>query len=454
MRAPLRLMAADGQLGRRRQPVAPGNAGPARIHPSIKNTGTSAGVVALAATMLSMPSAASDSKEEQLMIAGENGAAIRPQLARLAPDGSIVFAGDISAANQSWAAKINADLSIAWTYTGALSAQDRDGLRNTMTRPEFNDAVPLPDGSVFLCGKMPYSPQSRQSTALLTHLDPHGSLISERLVDIEDTPESALRYSIDACTSSSGGVLALAHESHFPRPGAKPDAFAASFALLQFDAAGNIKWKQRFSPVAADFSPAPGAIKLLVLRDAIVAIATDNRSTDVAAFSLDGKPTARKHLMGRYVHVQGGASDDRLRLDGSSEIGGAGLKTMMTFNGALDELGKVSGTKPAAFVPNVIFELRDHAFAMFGTQVNAAGERLTSAIRRVGKNLADERPVEIPHHGFFDGGAVLAASPTATQGVFAIARPYAPPGATPDVRRGALIDVIQFYEGVSDEISP
>jgi hypothetical protein len=59
----------------------------------------------------------------------------------------------------------------------------------------------------------------------------------------------------------------------------------------------------------------------------------------------------------------------------------------MTLNGALDESGNVSGNKPASFEPNVIFEPPDYAPAMFGTRINASRERLTSSVRRVGKNL-------------------------------------------------------------------
>ena len=413
----------------------------------MKHTAILASLVVILSAIIFMPSIASDMKEkmnEQLIIAGTNGAAIDPLVTKLSPDGSIILAGYISATKNSWAAKLNANHTIAWTYTGTLSPEDGDSeLKNTLSGPQFRDVVPMPDGSVFLCGEMAHSVHSAQSTALLTHLNQQGDLISEQLVDIQDADEPRHLFSIATCTSFKGGILALAQEIHFHPPFSKPDAFSASFALLQFDATGRLTKKHRFNPVGAMFQPVPGGSKLTILNNAFIVVTTNNVNTEITAFAFDGKRIAGKTLNGRYITVQNSGSD-LVRIYGSSESGGAGLKTMMTLNNTLDEVEKKSGVKPASFVPHLVFELPDHEFAMFGTQINSFGDRLTSSVRRVSANLETERTIEIPHQGFFDGGAILAATPTSTQGEFTIARSYAPQGVTPYVQRGALVHVMKF----------
>jgi hypothetical protein len=393
-----------------------------------------------------MPSFATGSGQEirtQVIIAGEDGAAIRPHVAKLENDGALILAGDISATRRGWAAKVNADHTVAWTYTAALGMEDQKSeLRNTLAGPQFNDVVAMPDGTVFLCGQTPHSAGSAQPTALLTHLDRHGGLIAERLIDIQGEGERRLRFSIDACTLFQGYILALADESHFLPPGAKPGN-AASFALLLLDQDYNIRLNQRFNFMQRDFVPAPDGIKLLVLNDAFLAVFTNNINTEISTFSFDGKPEAHKRLEGRYIAVKdrGGS---HVRLYGASEAGGRGPKTIVTFDSALNEVAQVTGYKPASFVPELVFELSDHAFAMFGSQINAFGDRLTSSARLVGKDLDEERAIDFPRRGFFDGGTVQAAAPTARQGEFAIARPYAPTRTSDVVQRGVVVDYLSF----------
>jgi hypothetical protein len=86
----------------------------------------------------------------------------------------------------------------------------------------------------------------------------------------------------------------------------------------------------------------------------------------------------------------------------------------------------------------------NQSFAMFGTQINTEGDRLTSSVRLVSKSLDDERFINFPQHDFFDGGTVPAASPTARKGEFAIVRSYAPQGASKAVPRGVVVDYLNF----------
>lgn len=401
-------------------------------------------IVALCLTTTS--SFAFDRSQEmrnQVIIAGEDGAAIRPHVAKLVPHGALILAGDISASRKGWAAKLNADHTVAWTYTAALGADDQNSeLRNTLTGPQFNDVVSIPDGTFFLCGKMPHPARSVKSTALLTHLDQQGRLIAEHLIDIEGAAENRLRFSIAACALFKGGIVALAHESHFPPPGAKPEA-TASFALLLLDHDGNIRSTRRFNFSDATFTPVSNGSSLLMLNDAFVAVFTDNVNTEVATFSFDGNPIARKKLKGRFIAVKE-SGGELARLYGSFEAGGAGRKTTVTFNRALNEVAQASGDKPTSFVPELVFGLPGHAFAMFGTQINAHGDRLTSSARWVNEGLGEERFIDFPKHEFFDGGTVSAASPTARQGEFAIARSYAPEGASPAVQRGVVVNFLNF----------
>jgi hypothetical protein len=401
--------------------------------------------VFVALSLATMPTFAVDRSQDMpahVIIAGEDGAAIRPHVVKTAHDGAIILAGEISATKSGWAAKLSADHTVAWTYTAPLGKEDQTSeLRNTLAGPQFNDVVSMPDGTVFLCGKTPHSVESTQSTALLTHLDQQGGLIAERMIDIQ-SGEKRLRFSIDACALFHDRILALAHESHFPPPGAKSDA-AASFALLLLDRNFNIGLNQHFNFLESKFVPVSSGSGLIVLKDAFVAIFTNNISTEIAAFSSDGNLIAHKSLQGRYVALQG-SERDHVRLYGASEVGGGGKKTIVTFDRALNEVAQISGDKPASFVPERIFELPDHAFAMFGSQINAYGDRLTSSARLVGKAMTGERSIDFLRQGFSDGGTVLAASPTARQGEFAIARPYAPEGASMVVQRGVVVDYLNF----------
>ena len=117
----------------------------------------------------------------QVLIKTEREAAMEPADIVRANDGGFFIAGSISGTRQGWAAKTDAEGKVLWNYYRELQEEDKSAFTHQLViDPEFRAAVPMADGSVYLCGNMPHPPRSSAPGAFLTHLDAQGHLLSEK----------------------------------------------------------------------------------------------------------------------------------------------------------------------------------------------------------------------------------------------------------------------------------
>jgi hypothetical protein len=299
----------------------------------------------------------------------------------------------------------------------------------------------MPDGSTFLCGDMPHQPGETASTALITHLGKAGTVISEQLVEINGSDAKKTSYSFVSCTRLQEGFVALAYEHHIPGPG-EAGISGSSFVLVQFGKNGRATWTRHFEPIEPGFNPATTTVQRL--GQSLAVTSTDNNSTEIATFTLEGDVISRKSLALPYIAIRGDEAADQLEIFGPSTIGGADdtLKHVFTFDSHLRETSRQSGSAPTRFAPNVIYRMPDQSLIFFGSQVKLIEGSVTSGIRHVNKDLTKEETIRVDQEGFSDSGSIWAAAPTSNPKQFAVARTFAPSLAVRE--RGAVIDFINL----------
>src|SRR5580658_1656334 len=101
----------------------------------------------------------------------EGDAPIKPMVVVPTTDGGLFVAGRGGTA--AWAAKTDTNGKVIWQYSTFAM--------NGNFYPEYRGAVPMPDGSTFLCGYKPSSPDT-YAPGLVTHLDAQGRVINEQLI--------------------------------------------------------------------------------------------------------------------------------------------------------------------------------------------------------------------------------------------------------------------------------
>ncbi|MBJ7311576.1 hypothetical protein ACFOLJ_11800 [Rugamonas sp. CCM 8940] len=386
-------------------------------------------------------------RQEVLLNSAAN-AVMEPLAMAATGDDSLVVAGGATATRQAWAARLNAANKVEWIYFRESPPAERLAQEASSTTPEFRAVASMADGSVFLCGNTPY--RTGASNIFLTQLDRQGQLLSEKPVE---TPASsgAMVYRADQCIAWGEGVVIVAHEQHYPLPGADGGhGVRASYLLLAFDRLGNFKWEQAVPTLGEGFAPDGQGVIVRNVGGALLVSATDNVDTEVLRFDAKGQLRAHRRFDGRYLLIQG-QDGGALKLFGSVPDNDALPRSVITLDDTLAVVARTQGDKPFDFSVRHVFEKRDGSLLLFGSEAHAQGAGLRAGVRAVDAALKQERHVTLDHRQRLDPNAILAASARRRDGRYAYATIAVPArsavrtsGAEPaDVVVGAVVTFLE-----------
>jgi len=222
-----------------------------------------------------------------------------------------------------------------------------------------------------LCGTSPRLKERDEhlSTALLTHVDVQGHVISEQFVS-PNNPEKNLNLSSKFvnCTPWGNGFVVMGdvHQAVgtlIPQNGKRETK--QYYWLIKYDATGKVQW-EKFIPysvgVASSFM-SQDAI-LIETGDKLILSVANSDMTDVIEFSRTGDVVAKTKISPgpfRLVHPFAGSHDIQL-------LGGV---TLVTLDQNLREKGRIkgSGSENLAFGGTMTFEIPDRSIIVPGTMM-------------------------------------------------------------------------------------
>lgn len=381
----------------------------------------------------------------QAFITVDRNVPIKPLAVVKTFDNGFIIAG--RAGFTAWAAKIDGSGNALWNYFGEPPTGE-SGLES-----EFRGAVPISDGSTYLCGYMPHPPNSKGVSTLLTHLDAQGHVLSSSGIvadGVKDTGDNG--GSFDDCARWGNGIAIVGHAGSVTRsPGALP-VVHTWYQLVALDSTGNIKWENDI-PLAglmSTFEVGP----LIVLANAdLVFAATDNNSTELIVVSSTGALQARKRLAGRFILVRPVASDDHVQIIGRF---GADKETIttVTYGDTLEEIDQ-SHRRSADYFARVAYRLPDHSLVVFGSRSQVLGGGYASQIVYLTSGLFTEQRIDPPGNRspFLDSGSIWAAGADGSAFSFITARSLSLMdgssnnllrGMPPQFKSGAVLDFVQL----------
>lgn len=356
---------------------------------------------------------------QQEFITADGDVPIKPWAIAQAADGGFVIAG--SAGMHAWAAKTDARGKTLWKYSRPSQNNEGNFSRGRGAfYPEFLGAVPMPDGSSYLCGYMPGLPNA-YAPGLIVHLDAQGLVLTEQPIVPQNRPERGIAR-IDQCARWGDGVVFQGHLVDWTQ------GFNGQFSrndlywLIVFDSAGKVRWEQTF-PMTANLAGPDGFSPLLVMGDSsLVFSANKNESTELIRISADGEVISQKNLSGRFQIVEPLLFDEIIYMIGSLSEDVDKNLTIVAFNGKFDEFSRVKGQQ-ITFLPRVTYQLSDHSILVFGSRAHVLGETYTSQIIHIAPGLQDETSLDPPRNRspFFDAGSIWAAA-KGSDGQFVFAR--------------------------------
>jgi hypothetical protein len=375
-----------------------------------------------------------------------SGAPIRPLAITTSLNNSFVITG--SAGNNAWAAKIGGNGNVLWQYVTNTNNGNDVGRKD-----KFVGAVPMRDGSVYLCGYSPTGSESKTAESnLLTHLDENGHTINYTI-----TSEISRRYagggnSLTACSRWGEGIVAAGLAGSVTRSAIGLPTQRIWVQLFAFDTSGNLLW-ERDIPLDWVKNPGPDFGPLLVMPDSNVAFTiTDNMRSELIIFDFAGNVQARKQLSGRFDIVRPVVANDQIQLIGTL-LKEKDTLVAITYNEKLDELDR-STRKSIDYYSRVAWRNPNGSLMIFGShQDQLAGT--FSQIVYLEKNLRIEQRVDLPYNQppFIDSGSIWAASASQIAGQFVAARSLfvgseqnreSASHIPPEYTNGAVVDFVQI----------
>jgi hypothetical protein len=336
-----------------------------------------------------------------VLLTSERGATMQPQAMAPTADGGMVIAGGIEATRQAWATSVDAAGQTRWSYYRSLDEKPDYPFGS---HPDYRAVVPMPDGSVYLCGDMRPARAGKKIKALLTHIDAAGKVLDEQII----APQTGESIQVDSCVAWRGGILVR---------GAPPSFGPGSNWLLFVDGSGRRQWERVVSPTSDSPRPSSGTV-LLPERDQLVIGTSDNTKSEFIRIGPDGQVLARKSVDGRFVLAQAVVPDSLLQAFGWSADG---PRIVLTLDDHLNEVRRTVGSS-SHFVPQFVYRLPDESLVELGELVGAPFHpRFVSGVAHVDKDLRTERILSINDSGFEDGGHVFAGTAIALPGQFALA---------------------------------
>ena len=154
-------------------------------------------------------------------------------------DGGTITAGYMAFRKQmAFAIKTTADGKQIWSHFVEMSEEDQIAFSGQLggVGAEYSGSVPMPDGSVFLCGSMS-RPPGKPHPGLVTHLDPQGTVLSEQLV-LPKNSSARVIAKLASCVLWGDDVAILGHITWTDDNGNGNFSFHNQYWVLILDASG------------------------------------------------------------------------------------------------------------------------------------------------------------------------------------------------------------------------
>lgn len=303
--------------------------------------------------------------------------------------------------------------------------------------PEFRGIASMSDGSVYLCGSTPRA--GRRRSGLLTHLDPQGHVLNEKLMVPHNMTPNGLVYLHD-CLPFGGGLAII---------GSIADGQQYLYWLLLLDAAGQVQRDVQFPTL--DGRMAGLGTTLMVVGSNLVFSSYTGLNTEVVRLTSSGEIQARKlWRLGAFELVRSVTADTTVQLIGMLlEPHGHGTMTILTLNERLEEESRVEG-RQSTYGAEVAYRLPDHSFILFSAKNDKAN------IVVADEHLQSQRRLALPRRKLSSVGRIEAVVPVPKRRTFVVATLGIADGvkdpeqegfgALPNFRRGTVLDFVQLQD--------
>jgi len=334
---------------------------------------------------------------------------VEPKVVSSTGGGSFIVAG--SSGFMGWAAKFDAQGKTLWTYRGKKEPYKPGG--HPPPDPDFRGVAAMPDGTTYLCSNFYNSWPSNSPTALLTHLDANGQLMSEKFFwpDNKKIQITISWATFAGCTAWKDGFVVLGQILE------KTGAFTSAqsyYWVIKFDSTGKVEWEQ-YIP----FQFGNGKIRSSFFSGALRLVVTENRlffsvkslyaplETGIVGLTDTGELKGKLNIPGGdFFLVRPYASRNQIQLSGSMEANKNAFERaiyLITFNQDLQEQRRVKTS--TGFRSGIIFERRNGTLVAFGTDYDESGHRGDSQILQTDQNLSRNKITKEPTDaGISDSG--------------------------------------------------
>ena len=323
-------------------------------------------------------------------------------------EGGYVIAGRL--AGFPWATRVNAQGEVQWRYLASIVLPKAGEPAGDSL---FTGAVTLPDDSTLLCGYR--SRGVTKITGLLTHLSPHGRVLSAQTLYPNNDHRYVLNY-LQRCVRWGKGVAVVGSTTRFRKRGTTYTQTNYLW-LIKLDDEGRIEWEKLIPNVG-------GNVEVLKNRNLVLAavgirygngnLPSQTEITEITEIRPDGSIRMQRTIPGHLVLVHSAAPGTSVSLisEGSSRA------TWRTLGTRLQTVARASGSTGRIAIKKA-YVLPDHALALFGyTTPPEYGGMLLSSIAWVSPNLRHKQVFTFKPWSIWIADAV----PTGKPGEFATVR--------------------------------
>ncbi len=336
----------------------------------------------------------------------ERGVSVLPHALVQTKEGGYVIAGT---SGGPWATRVSAQGTVQWRYRLPFNPSRRGQM---FVDSRYTAAVTLPDDSTLLCGFGDFGTQAHPNLrGILTHLSPHGRVLSTQTLYPNNDHRYALNY-LYRCVRWGRGVAVLGYTSYVWGHSI-PRHDQSYFWLLKLDSQGGIQWEKLFS--SASGIPAPSDMRMEVLANHDLVMTTG--STKITLIAPDGTVRAQRTIP--FAMVVPSTGDQRAVhvIAGGKHITPAWL----TLGEHLQDTQVAPlSAEPAEIIPyKKAYRLPDGALALFGdTTPRKYGGMGISSVAWISPNFGHKQVFTFkPWSGW-----IADAVPTGKPGEFATVR--------------------------------
>lgn len=361
---------------------------------------------------------------KEMILKDETGASMEPHAIAQAADNTLVVAGRIDATQQAWSLKTDYDGHVIWRHVVSIKDELPVGQGAT-----YQGAVAMPDGSTYLCGNMP-APPGHSRSGLLTHLDAHGQIISEKIIapHVNNGTPILLSY-LNDCIAWKGRVAVVGHVI-----GIAPYQPAIPYYwVFTLDIHDRAQWEE---VIRSGFDNVDKVGPPVVLMDQSLAFVANRlwRSELLVVHAGGDGETARRVLIdGNVILVHHAEKTPILEVFGKTE----GRKFLdIEFDETLHETKRETGTSPTSIFGMAAEANPGGGDLVFGGSVNPLSG-IKSAVVLVAPDLSEEAALTFNHP--LDDGHIRAVAPVDSGHEFVLGR-FLVGGSRPE---GMALDFIR-----------